>query len=112
MSLLRHYFSDTKRVRQRCKMLQFEFVPVLCLIFGLLVQSPKIVKADPQHGVAFPDGKTFLIYFLEEKNQYENLVCFCQTLAYIRSFYKQSPKIVNADPEMVRLFFFQAKSVW
>ena len=67
MSLLRHYFSDTKRVRQRCKMLQFEFVPVLCLIFGLLVQSPKIVKADPQHGVAFPDGKTFLIFFFEEK---------------------------------------------
>merc|ERR1712203_209503 len=62
MSLLRHYFSDTKRVRQRCKMLQFEFVPVLCLIFGLLVQSPKILKADPQHGVAFPDGKTTQIY--------------------------------------------------
>jgi len=56
MSLLRHYFSD-KRVRQRCKMLRFDIVPVLCLIFGLLVQSPKIVKADPQHGVAFPDGK-------------------------------------------------------
>ena len=66
MSLLRHYFSD-KRVRQRCKMLRFDIVPVLCLIFGLLVQSPKIVKADPQHGVAFPDGKTCLIYFFEEK---------------------------------------------
>ena len=68
MSLWRHYFSDTKRVRQRCKMLRFEFVPVLCLIFGLLVQSPKIVKADPQHGVAFPDGKTFLIFFLKKKS--------------------------------------------
>ena len=68
MSLLRHYFSDTKRVRQRCKMLQSEFVPVLCLIFGLLVQSPKIVKADPQHGVAFPDGKTCLFnIFLRKK---------------------------------------------
>ena len=64
MSLLRHYFSDTKRVRQRCKMLRFDIVPVLCLIFGLLVLSPKIVKAEAQHGVAFPDGKTFLIIFL------------------------------------------------
>ena len=61
MSLLRHYFSD-KRVRQRCKMLRFDIVSVLCLIFGLLVQSPKIVKAEPQqHGVAFPDGKTYLL---------------------------------------------------
>jgi hypothetical protein len=57
MSLLRHYFSDTKRVRQRCKMLRFDIVPVLCLIVGLLVQSPKIVKAEAQHGVAFPDGE-------------------------------------------------------
>ena len=68
MSLWRHYFSDTKRVRQRCKMLRFDIVPVLCLIFGLLVQSPKIVKADPQHGVAFPDGKTHFILFGKEKS--------------------------------------------
>ena len=68
MSLLRHYFSDNKRVRQRCKMLRFDSVPVLCLIFGLLVQIPKIVKADPQHGVAFPDGKTYFILFCKEKS--------------------------------------------
>ena len=66
MSLLRHYFSDTKRVRQRCKMLRFDIVPVLCLMFGLLVQSPRIVKAEAQHGVAFPDGKTILIKTFEE----------------------------------------------
>ena len=88
MSLWRHYFSDTKRVRQRCKMLRFEFVPVLCLIVGLLVQSSKIVKADPQHGVAFPDGKTFLIFFLKGKSV-GSLVCFCQTLVYSGHFIKK-----------------------
>ena len=107
MSLLRHYFSDTKRVRQRCKMLQFEFVPVLCLLFGLLVQSPKIVKAEPQHGVAFPDGKTFLIMiFFEEKISRKIWYVFVKLWHTSGHFFKQSPKIVNADPEMVRLFFF------
>ena len=106
MSLLRHYFSD-KRVRQRCKMLRFDIVPVLCLIFGLLVQSPKIVKADPQHGVAFPDGKTFLIYFFLKQKKISRKIWHGTS----GQFFKQSPKIVNTDPETAR-FFFQTKPVW
>ena len=100
MSLWRHYFSDTKRVRQRCKMLRFDIVPVLCLIFGLLVQSPKIVKADPQHGVAFPDGKTFL-NFCEEKISRKIWYDFAKLWHTSGHFSKQSPNIVNADPKTV-----------
>ena len=63
MSYLRHYFS-LFRVRQRCKMLQKDFVIVLCLI-GLL-QSPLSVGAEPQLGVPFPDGKPDFSLFIKE----------------------------------------------